>query len=106
LVGLGLSATGLMWAPLPVAETARPAAAVHWIGPLATGVVALVLLVLGAGLGVPLTATLGVAGLVMTVSLLTPLEPIDGAYLQKGQAVVLGIVALLGLAVLFLTTLA
>ena len=65
----------------------------HAVGPLATGVVAFALLVLGEALGVPLTTALGVAGLVMTASLLTPLEPIDGAYLAKGPAAVVAVVA-------------
>lgn len=63
----------------------KPAPAVHAVGPLATGVVAFALLVLGEALGVPLTTALGVAGLVMTASLLTQLEPIDGAYLPRAR---------------------
>jgi tetratricopeptide (TPR) repeat protein len=105
VVALGLSVAGIAWAPLPVAETDRPAPAVHWIGPLATGVVALALLVLGAGLDVPLTSALGVAALVMTGSLLTPLEPLDGAFIPKGAAAVVAAVGLLGVAVFFLSAL-
>ncbi len=102
LAGLGLSLTGLVWAPLPVAETDRPAPAVHWIGPIATGVVALILLALGVALEVPLTRALGTAALIMTASLLTPLEPLDGGFIAKGPAGAVAGIALLGSALFLL----
>ena len=102
VVGLGAAAAGLGWAPLPVVETDRPAPAVHWIGPLVTGAAALVLLALGVGLGVPTTKALGTAALVMTASLLTPIEPLDGSYVAKGPAGLAAGLALLAAAVFLL----
>jgi hypothetical protein len=86
VVGLGASALGLPWAPLPVAETDRPAPAVHWVAPVALGFAALCLLSLGFALEVPVTKALGAAALVMTASLLTPLEPLDGGFVARGTA--------------------
>jgi tetratricopeptide (TPR) repeat protein len=102
VVGLGAAAAGLGWAPLPVVETDRPAPAVHWIGPVVTGAAALCLLTLGVGLGVPTTKALGTAALVMTASLLTPIEPLDGSYVAKGPAGLAAGLALLGAAVFLL----
>jgi len=105
-VGLGAAAFGLGWAPLPVVESERPVPAVHWVGPLATGVAALVLLALGVGLEVPTTRALGTAALVMTASMLTPLEPLDGGHVAKGPAGLAAGLAVLGAAVFFLLGLA
>ncbi len=102
VVGLGAAAAGLGWAPLPVVETDRPVPAVHWIGPVVTGAVALCLLTLGVGFGVPTTQALGTAALVMTASLLTPIEPLDGSYVAKGPAGVAATLALLAAAVFLL----
>jgi hypothetical protein len=101
--GLGLAGLlGLAWAPLPVAETSRPATAVHWIGPIATGAAALCLLTLGVALEVPTTMALGSAALVMTASLLTPIEPVDGAIVAKGPGGLIGSIAALGTALFLL----
>jgi hypothetical protein len=105
-VGLGAAAFGLGWAPLPVVESDRPVPAVHWVGPLATGVAALVLLALGVGLEVPTTRALGTVALVMTASMLTPLEPLDGGHVAKGPAGLAAGLAVLGAAVFFLLGLA
>lgn len=105
-VGLGAAAAGLGWAPLPVVETDRPAPAVRWIGPLVTGVAALCLLALGVGLEVPATKAVGTAALVMTASLLTPIEPLDGGFVAKGPAGLAAGLALLGTAVFLLLGLA
>jgi len=105
-VGLGAAAFGLGWAPLPVVESDRPVPAVHWIGPLTMGVAALGLLALGVGLEVPTTRALGTAALVMTASLLTPLEPLDGGYVAKGAAGLAAGLAVLAAAVFFLLGLA
>jgi hypothetical protein len=45
---------------------------------------------------------LGSAALVMTASLLTPIEPLDGAVVAKGPAGVVGILAALGTALFLL----
>ena len=85
LAGLVLAAIGLAWAPLPVVETSKPAAAVHWIGPIAAGAAALCLLPLAVAFEVPNTMALGSAALVMAASLLTPIEPVDGGFVAKGR---------------------
>ena len=105
-VGLGAAAAGLGWAPLPVVETDRPAPLVHWVGPISTGIAALVLLSLGVGLEAPTTKALGTAALVMTASLLTPIEPLDGGFVAKGPAGLAAGLALLGAAVFLLLGLA
>jgi hypothetical protein len=102
LAGLGLAGFGLAWAPLPVAETSKPAPAVHWIGPIATGATALCLLALGIVLEVPSTKALGSAALVMAASLLTPIEPVDGGFVAKGLVGVAATVAALGAALFLL----
>lgn len=95
-VGIGAAAAGLAWAPLPVAEPDRPAPSVHWIGAVLTGCTALALLVLAALTDVPMATSLGAAALVMTASMLVPVEPLDGAYIAKGTAGVAATLALLG----------
>ena len=67
-----------------------------------TGAVALSLLTLGVGFGVPTTQALGTAALVMTASLLTPIEPLDGSYVAKGPVGVAASLALLAAAVFLL----
>ncbi len=85
-VGFGVvtAAFGVPWAPLPVARTSRPAAAVHWLGPVLLAGTALALLLLAAWMKVPMTRTLGGAALVMAASMLVPIEPLDGAAVAKG----------------------
>jgi Tetratricopeptide repeat len=106
-IGLLVAAVfGLGWAPLPYCETDRPVPAVNWAGPLVTGLAALVLLSLGVGLEVPATKAIGTAALIMTASLLTPIEPLDGSYVAKGPAGVAAGIALLATAVFLLLGLA
>ena len=102
--GLVAGALGAPWAPLPVARTTAaadappapaagpepapaaapaPAPAVHLVGPVLTGVLALALLILGIWLEVPVTRSLGAAALVMSASMLTPIDPLDGAAVAK-----------------------
>ena len=50
----------------------------------------------------PTTQALGTAALVMTASLLTPIEPLDGSYVAKGPAGVAATLALLAAAVFLL----
>jgi cellulose synthase operon protein C len=100
--GLAAGAAGAPWAPLPVAVTSRPAPAVHWLGPVLTGAAALGLLILAAWLHVPVTRALGAAALVMAASMLTPIEPLDGAMVGKGAAGLAATLALLGTGVLLL----
>ena len=64
------------------------------------------LLALGVGLEVPATKAIGTAALVMTASLLTPIEPVDGGFVAKGPAGLAAGLALLGAAVFFLLGLA
>jgi tetratricopeptide (TPR) repeat protein len=102
LAGLVLAAIGLAWAPLPVVETSKPAAAVHWIGPIAAGAAALCLLPLAVALEVPNTMALGSAALVMAASLLTPIEPVDGGFVAKGPVGLVASVAALATALFLL----
>ena len=96
-IALAAAATafGTAWAPLPVAEPERPAAAVHLIGPVLTGLAALGLLILGAWLAIPGTLALAAAALVITASLLTPAKPLDGGFVATGNAGVAATLALL-----------
>jgi tetratricopeptide (TPR) repeat protein len=100
--GAGAALLGVGWAPLPVARTSRAAPAVHWIGPVLTGATALCLLVLSAWLSIPSTRGLAAAALVMTASLLTPIEPLDGGVVAKGPAGIAAGVAVAGAAVFLL----
>ncbi len=99
--GAVTAAVGVPWAPLPVARTAAPAPAVHWIGPILLAGTALVLLVLAALLQVPLTRALGAAALVMAASMLVPIEPLDGAAVANGTGTAVTL-ALVGTGVLLL----
>jgi tetratricopeptide (TPR) repeat protein len=102
LAGLVLAAIGLPWAPLPVAETSKPAAAVHWIGPVAAGAAALCLLPVAVAFEVPNTMALGSAALVMAASLLTPIEPVDGGFVAKGPVGLVACMAALATALFLL----
>jgi hypothetical protein len=102
LAGLVLAAIGLAWAPLPVVETNKPAAAVHWIGPIAAGAAALCLLPLAVAFEVPNTMALGSAALVMAASLLTPIEPVDGGFVAKGPVGLVACMAALATALFLL----
>ncbi len=98
--GLVAGALGAPWAPLPVARTDAekdaspapeagaaptppPSASVHLVGPVLAGTLALALLILGIWLEVPVTRSLGAAALVMAASMLTPIEPLDGAAVAR-----------------------
>lgn len=85
-IGALAAAFGTAWAPLPVVEPDKPAPAVHWIGPVLTGIAALGLLILGAWLAIPGTLALAAVALVMTASLLTPTKPLDGGFVATGAA--------------------
>ncbi len=91
-----VAALGSAWAPLPVAEPGAPAPAVHWVGPILSGLAALGLLVLAAWLNVPGTLALASAAIVMTASLLTPAKPLDGGFVATGTAGVAAVLALCG----------
>ncbi|MGH2898421.1 MAG: hypothetical protein ACRDMZ_07075, partial [Solirubrobacteraceae bacterium] len=94
-IGAVAAAAGTSWAPLPVAEPSVPAPAVHWVGPLLTGLAALGLLVLAVWLHVPSTLALATVAIVMTASLLTPTKPLDGGFVATGTAGVAAGLALL-----------
>jgi len=87
---------------LPVAEPSESAPNVHWIGPVLTGAAALALLIVAAWLNVPTAMALAGVALVITASLLTPTEPLDGGFVAKGAAGVGAGLALLGGAVFLL----
>lgn len=88
--------------PLPVASTSKPLPSLHWVGPALAGGVALVLLLLAAGLQIPVARSLGEASLVMAASMLTPIQPLDGAAVARGSAGLAASTALLGVGVLSL----
>ena len=101
LIGLGVSAVGVPWAPLPVTRETPESASVHRAAPLALALLGLALTLLGAWLHVPLTRALAVVALVIAASLLTPVKPIDGGLVgsKGGAAAGLGALALAALAV-------
>jgi hypothetical protein len=101
--GLVVTLVGAGWSPLPVARAPGKATGVHWAGPLAIGILAIVLLVLATWLNVPITRSLGAAGLVMAASLLTPVTPLDGATVSTTAVGTLPSLAVLGAAVLMVT---
>jgi tetratricopeptide (TPR) repeat protein len=98
--GLVTTLVGFGWAPLPVVKSRSKAIVVHWAGPVAVALLALALLLLAAWLQVPLTRSLGAAGLVMAASLLTPVTPLDGASIGETVAGAVPAVAVLGTSVL------
>ena len=100
-LGAVVAAFGSAWAPLPIAEPSEPAPAVHWIGPVLTGLAALGLLVLGAWLSTPGTIALASVAIVVTASLLTPTKPLDGGFVASGTAGVAAGVGLLGAGLFF-----
>jgi len=98
LVGCVSAFAGIPWAPLPVAEPDAPAPAVHRIGPITAALAGLALLALSMLFDVPVARSLGVASVVMAASMLTPVEPLDGARMQGGSAAVTAGLALAGTA--------
>jgi len=99
VAGLGVTAAGFPWAPLPVVDSTAPN--VHWAGPVALGALGLALTALTVWVDVPLTRAAAVAAMVMAASLLTPIKPLDGAAVSaagKGGTALAG----LGLALLLL----
>jgi cellulose synthase operon protein C len=100
--GLVVTLIGAGWSPLPVARAPGNATRIHWAGPTAVGMLAIVLLGLATWLNVAITRSLGAAGLVMAASLLTPVKPIDGATVSTTAVGALPSLAVLGAAVLML----
>jgi tetratricopeptide (TPR) repeat protein len=100
VVGLLTGGIGTPLAPLPVVHSGQERQRIHGVGPMLIGLLAAVLLVEAAWLGVPLAQSLGIAAVVMTASLLLPIGPLDGARLQ-GAGAVAG-VGVVGAAVLIL----
>jgi hypothetical protein len=96
LVGAVSAVAGVPWTPLPVAEPAAPMPAVHRTGPIVAALTGLALLALTALLDVPVARSLGVAAVVMAASMLTPVEPLDGARMKGGSAAVAAGLALAG----------
>ena len=102
-IGLVLTLVSTGWAPMPVARSKASAVGVHWSGPIALGLLSVVLLLLAAWLNVPITRDLGAAGLVITASMLTPVKPLDGATVGSSAAGALPVAAVVGAAVLMVT---
>jgi hypothetical protein len=99
LLGVGVTAAGSVWAPMPVVEGTTRRIAVHAAAPVALGLVAAVLLFQAFWTDVSLTRGWGLAALVMAASMLLPLPPHDGARLtgagQLAGAALVGATALL-----------
>jgi tetratricopeptide (TPR) repeat protein len=87
LVAAAGAVAGIPWAPLPVVEPDRPESRVHLVGPAVAAATGLVLLILSAWLGLPVTRSLGIAAVVVAASMLTPLKPLDGALIEGVKGV-------------------
>jgi hypothetical protein len=81
--GFVTAIVGFAWAPLPVARPKRNSTAIHLIGPCTSAGVALLLFAIGTLLGVPLARTLAGIALVMTASMLIPIQPFDGGLIAE-----------------------
>jgi cellulose synthase operon protein C len=85
LVGVVTAPLGVPWAPLPVARTEPNAPAVHWIGPILSTTIALLLLLFSALLPVPIARTLAGAALAIAASMLVPVKPLDGGVVAANK---------------------
>jgi tetratricopeptide (TPR) repeat protein len=101
-LGVGATAAGLGWAPVPVSDAERPLRRLKWLAPAALIAVAGVGLVLAHTTGVPITRSFASWALLMAGSVSTPIQPLDGAGLAESRAAVLlnTVMFGLGLAVL------
>ena len=100
LIGVGATALGFGFAPLPAAEQDQTALPARALAVGALGALTVVLLGLGLVTGVPLARALGATALLMTSSVLAPVEPLDGAFVARGRAGLLVGVGLMALALL------
>jgi hypothetical protein len=94
-VGAGMVAAlvGFGFTPLPVAERDESARA-HTLPLLVMAGVAAALLAIARLTGVPIARPFGIMALLMTISMLVPFEPLDGAYTPNAALVLVGGVAL------------
>jgi tetratricopeptide (TPR) repeat protein len=94
-VGAGILATavGFGFTPLPVAERHEGGRA-HTLPLLVMVGVAAAFLALARFTGVPIARPFGIMALLMTISMLVPVEPLDGAYTPNAALVLVGGVAL------------
>jgi hypothetical protein len=101
-LGVGATAAGLGWAPVPVSEPDRPLRRLQWLAPAVLVAVATVALILGHTTEVPVTRAFASWALVVAGSISTPISPLDGARLSETRvSVVLNVVMfVVGLAVL------
>jgi tetratricopeptide (TPR) repeat protein len=98
-MGLAAAAVGFGFAPMPVAHHDDHPGRLHSLPPLVMGTIAVALLLIAHLTQVPVTRALGAAALVMTSSMLAPIEPLDGAFLGGWKSLA-GSLALIALAVL------
>jgi hypothetical protein len=95
----GVLGVPFAYAPSPFTERHAEVRRLHALGPILLGSVALVLLVMARLTRVPLTFELGFAALIMTASILAPVQPHDGGYLgrlvHRCSLVAVAVVALL-----------
>jgi cellulose synthase operon protein C len=92
LLGVGLAAAGVPWAPLPVLTQAHRMR-VHVAAPVLLMGMTVAFLAEAVWLEVPLTRSLATVTLVMAASTLVPVPPLDGGRMDKrGLVVSIGVV--------------
>jgi len=99
--GLVTGAIGLPWAPLPVVRADGKDSAkvkVHLAAPITLAALSALLFAESAWLHTPVTESWAVAALIMSASMLLPVDPLDGA--QLGKAGILAATGVLGGALL------
>jgi tetratricopeptide (TPR) repeat protein len=103
VTALGIIATlfTVPYAPLPVAESDSNAKAIRFVAPVMLAALCAWLLVAERLTGVPMTRDLAGAALVMFVSVLTPIKPFDGYYIEKPIIHVILLVSVLAAAISF-----
>jgi tetratricopeptide (TPR) repeat protein len=93
-VGILTGLIGVPWGAGPYVRAPRRAARIHFAGPVSLAALSALLLLETAWLHVPLTRAIAIAAMTMTMSMLLPLKPLDGAVLGKtGTFVGLGAIA-------------
>ena len=92
--GLVTGALWLPWAPLPVVRhDGEDNTWLHLAAPITLTALSLILFVESAWLHTPITQAWAVAALIMSVSTLLPVGPLDGAHVGKaGAAAAAGVV--------------
>ena len=88
LISVVSGAAGVPWAAGPYVRVPRRTTRIHLAGPVGLAMVAAILLLQTAWLHVPLTRAIAIAAITMTISMLLPIRPLDGAALGKAGSLV------------------